>query len=65
MDKRGSKSKPIITVANKNQSKVIFTGTKKQHQNWLDESTFRRGTVHHVYQDKGGNNVSYFRATKK
>ena len=25
--KRGSKNRPIITVANKNQSKIIFTGT--------------------------------------
>ena len=65
MDKRGSKSKPLINVVNKNQTKIIFKGTKKQHQKWLDESTFRRGTVHHVYHDEGGNNVSYFRATKK
>ena len=63
--KRGSKKTPLITVANKNQSKIVFTGTKKQDQKWLDESTFRSGTVHHVYEDKGNNNVSYFRATKK
>ena len=29
--KRGSINRPIITVANKNQSKIVFTGTKKQH----------------------------------
>ena len=63
--KRGSINRPLITVANKNQSKIVFTGTKKQHQKWLEGTTFRHGTVHHVYQDKGGNNVSYFRATKK
>ena len=63
--KRGSKKTPLITVANKNQSKIVFTGFKKQHQNWLEGSKFRVGTIHHVYQDKGGKNVSYFRATKK
>ena len=63
--KRGSINRPLITVANKNQSKVIFTGTKKQHQNWLGGITFKRGTIHHVYEDRGNNNVSYFRATKK
>ena len=63
--KRGSKNRPLITVANNNQSKIVFEGTKKQHEKWLQEPKFRRGTVHHVYEDKGGNNVSYFRATKK
>ena len=63
--KRGSKSRPLITVANNNQSKIVFEGTRKQHQKWLEESTFRRGTIHHVYEDKGGKNISYFRATKK
>jgi len=62
--KRGTKYRPIITVGNNKQSK-IFIGTKKQHQKWLEENTFRRGTIHHVFEDKGGNNVSYFRATKK
>ena len=63
--KRGSINRPIITVANNNQSKIVFEGTKKQHQKWLQESKFRRGKVHHVYEDRGGDNVSYFRATKK
>ena len=63
--KRGSKNRPLITVANNNQSKIVFEGTKKQHQNWLEGSKFRVGTVHHVYEDRGGKNVSYFRATKK
>ena len=62
--KRGTKYRPIITVGNNKQSK-IFVGTKKQHQKWLEESTFKTGTIHHVYTDRGGNNVSYFRATKK
>jgi len=61
--KRGSKYRPIITVGNNKQSK-IFVGTKKQHQKWLEEAKFRRGTIHHVYEDKGGNNVSYFIARK-
>ena len=65
MDKRGSKKTPLITVANNNQSKIIFEGTRKQHQKWLQESKFRYGTVHHVYEDKGGKNISYFKATKK
>ena len=63
--KRGSKYRPIITVGNNKQSKIIFEGTKKQHQKWLEESTFKKGTIHHVYEDRGGHNVSYFRATKK
>ena len=63
--KRGSINRPLITVGNKNQSKIIFTGTKKQHEKWLGGIKFKYGTVHHVYQDRGGNNVSYFRATKK
>jgi hypothetical protein len=62
--KRGSKYRPIITVGNNKQSKIIFEGTKKQHQKWLEEAKFRRGTIHHVYEDKGGNNVSYFIARK-
>ena len=52
-------------VAKNNQSKIVFEGTKKQHQKWLEETKFRRGTVHHVYEDRGDKNVSYFRATKK
>ena len=63
--KKGSINRPIITVANKNQSKVIFSGTKKQHERWMSEVKFKYGTIHHVYYDEGGNNVSYFRATKK
>jgi hypothetical protein len=63
--KRGSKYRPLIIVANNKQSKILFEGTKKQHQKWLEESKFRRGVVHHVYTDKGGDDVSYFRATKK
>ena len=63
--KRGSKYRPIITVANNKQSKIVFEGTKKQHQKWLEEAKFRRGTIHHVYTDKGGDDVLYFRATKK
>jgi hypothetical protein len=63
--KRGSKYRPIITVGNNKQSKIVFVGTKKQHQQWLDEAKFKKGTIHHVYTDRGGNNVSYFRATKK
>ena len=63
--KRGSKYRPIITVANNKQSKIVFEGTKKQHQNFLEESTFRKGTIHHVYEDKGGTNVTYFRMSKK
>ena len=62
--KRGTKSRPLIRVANNKQSK-IFQGTRKQLKKWLDESTFRRGVVHHVYEDRGGEDVSYFRATKK
>ena len=62
--KRGTKSRPLIIVANNKQSK-IFQGSKKQHQKWLQESTFRRGIIHHVYEDRGGEDVSYFRATKK
>ena len=65
MDKRGSKAKPLINVVNKNQTKIIFKGTRKQHQKWLEESKFRHGTVHHVYEDRGNKNVSYFKATKK
>ena len=65
MDKRGSKAKPLINVVNKNQTKIIFKGTKKQHEKWLSEVKFKYGTIHHVYHDEGGNNVSYFRATKK
>jgi hypothetical protein len=64
-NKRGSIIKPKIIVGNKQQSKIVFEGTKKQHQKWLEESKFKKGTVHHVYTDKGGTNVSYFRATKK
>jgi hypothetical protein len=63
--KRGSKSRPLIIVANNKQSKIVFEGTRKQHQKWLEESKFRRGAVHHVYEDRGGEDVSYFRATKK
>ena len=63
--KKGSKNRPIITVANKNQSKVIFSGTKKQHERWMSEVKFKYGTIHHVYYDEGNNNISYFRATKK
>ena len=63
--KRGSKSRPLIIVANNKQSKIVFEGTRKQHQKWLEESKFRRGTVHHVYKDRGNEDVSYFRATKK
>ena len=63
--KRGSKSRPLIIVANNKQSKIVFEGTRKQHQKWLEKSKFRRGTVHHVYEDKGGKNISYFKATKK
>ena len=63
--KRGTKNRPIITVGNNKQSKIIFVGTKKQHQKWLEESTFKKGVIHHVFEDRGGNNVSYFRATKK
>ena len=63
--KRGSKNRPLITVANNNQSKIVFEGTRKQHQNWLDQSKIRRGTVHHVYEDRGDKNVSYFKAIKK
>ena len=63
--KRGSKSRPLIIVANNKQSKILFEGTRKQHQKWLEESKFRHGVVHHVYEDKGGEDVSYFRATKK
>ena len=63
--KRGSKSRPLIIVANNNQSKIVFEGTTKQHQKWLEESKIRRGTVHHVYEDRGDKNISYFRATKK
>ena len=62
--KRGSKSRPLITVANNNQSKIVFEGTRKQHQKWLEESKFRHGTVHHVYEDRGNKNISYFRGTK-
>ena len=62
--KRGSKSRPLIIVANNKQSK-IFEGTRKQHQKWLEETKFRYGTVHHVYEDRGNKNVSYFKATKK
>ena len=62
--KRGSKYRPIITVANNKQSK-IFEGTKKQHQKFLEESKFKKGTIHHVYEDKGGTNVTYFRMSKK
>ena len=63
--KRGSKSRPLIIVANNKQSKIVFEGTRKQHQKWLDESKFKYGTIHHVYEDRGGEDVSYFRATKK
>jgi hypothetical protein len=63
--KRGSKARPLIIVANNKQSKIVFEGTRKQHQKFLEEAKFRRGTIHHVYEDKGGNNVSYFRMTKK
>ena len=62
--KRGSKYRPIITVGNNKQSKIIFEGTKKQHQKWLEESTFKKGVIHNVYIDKGGADVSYFRARK-
>ena len=62
--KRGTKSRPLIIVANNKQSK-IFQGTRKQHQKWLEESKFRHGVIHHVYEDRGGEDVSYFRATKK
>jgi hypothetical protein len=64
-NKRGSIIKPKIIVGNKHQSKIVFEGTKKQHKKWLDESKFKKGTIHHVYTDKGGDNVSYFRMTKK
>jgi len=64
--KRGSKTRPMITVANNNKkTKMFFEGTRKQHQKWLEETKFRRGTVHHVYEDRGDKDVSYFRATKK
>jgi hypothetical protein len=63
--KRGSKSRPLIIVANNKQSKIVFEGTRKQHQKFLEEAKFRRGTIHHVYTDRGGEDVSYFRATKK
>ena len=63
--KRGSKYRPLIIVANNKQSKIVFEGTRKQHQKWLDESKFKYGTIHHVYYDEGGNDVLYFRATKK
>ena len=36
--KRGSKSRPLIIVANNKQSKIVFEGTRKQHQKWLEES---------------------------
>ena len=61
--KRGTKSRPLIIVANNKQSK-IFQGTRKQHQKWLEESKFRPGVVHHVSYFRG-EDVSYFRATKK
>jgi len=63
--KRGTKNRPIITVGNNKQSKIIFVGTKNQHKKWLEESTFKKGVIHHVYTDKGGEDVSYFRAKKK
>ena len=63
--KRGTINRPIITVVNKNKSKIIFSGSKKQHEKWLSEVKFKYGTIHHVYYDEGGNDVSYFRATKK
>ena len=63
--KKGSINRPIITVVNKNHTKIIFSGTKKQHERWMSEVKFKYGTIHHVYHDEGGNNVSYFRATKK
>jgi hypothetical protein len=64
--RRGSKSRPMITVANNNKKpKIVFEGSRKQHQKWLEETMFRRGTVHHVYEDRGDKDVSYFRATKK
>ena len=64
--KRGTKYRPIITIGNNKQSKIIFVGTKNQHKKWLEEEAkFKKGTIHHVYTDRGGNNVSYFRATKK
>ena len=63
--KRGTKYRPIITVGNNKQSKIIFVGTKNQHKKWLEESTFKKGVIHHVYTDKGGEDVSYFRAKKK
>ena len=36
--KRGSKYRPLIIVANNKQSKIVFEGTRKQHQKWLEES---------------------------
>ena len=63
--KRGSVKRPIINVVNKNHTKIIFSGTKRQHEKWMSEVKFKYGTIHHVYYDEGGNDVSYFRATKK
>ena len=60
--KRGSKNRPLITVANNKQSKIVFEGTRKQHQNWLEGTKIKSGTIHHVYEDRGDKNISYFRA---
>ena len=35
--KRSSKSRPLIIVANNKQSKIVFEGTRKQHQKWSGE----------------------------
>ena len=63
--KRGSKSRPLIIVANNKQSKIVFEGTRKQHQKCFEESKFKHVTIHHVYEDRGNEDVLYYRATKK
>ena len=62
--KRSSKSRPLIIVANNKQSKIVLKELENNIK-WLEESKFRRDTVHHVYEDRGNEDVSYFRATKK
>jgi hypothetical protein len=50
-NKTGSIIKPKIIVGNKQQSKIVFKKKKKQHKKWLDESKFKKGVVHHVYEE--------------
>ena len=63
--RRGTCSKPIVFVTSRKMTGLLFKGSPAGHERWLRQHVFRRGTVHHVHIDKGGDNVEYIRLTKK